>query len=473
LVGLAVIGLALEFVWVRFYLRPFSLLRLEGPQLSSEPFVPALEPGARGLGTFLLSLMLLFGLYLGALCLLRFASGRWLVVIAAGFGVAFTLTLWPTIALGSTDLYHYILDGRALALHGGNPLVRPPEDFGNDRLSYILFYNTENTGAYGPLFYSLAAIASRLGGDDLVRSTVAMKGLALLWLFGCMTFIYLIGERIRAGNGAAALLVFAWNPLVLFEVAGSGHNDIGVAFFGLLACWLAITDRWRWAPTALALGVLVKPTTLLLLPALLIWLWTRPERPHLSQLALAVAGAAGVVLVAYLPFWSGADTFSQVRHLATLRMNSLADLAVVLLSGSMDPDAATHRVKLLAGAAFVLSAGVVLLRLRGPRPGALVGATYWCLFAYFMLASWWFWPWYLVPLIAFGALLWPARAAAVAVVFSCTALLLYAALGWRETLFTYESTASQSLGVAVIVFPAPALVWATGWWNRNETEPKR
>jgi alpha-1,6-mannosyltransferase len=470
--ALLAVGLALELVWIRFYLRPFSLVRLEGPQIMSEPFVPVLGPDTRGLGSFLLSVFLLFGLYFLALALVRFVPGRRLLPVSVGFGALFALTLWPTIALGSTDLYHYILDGRALALHGGNPLATPPQDFWNDRLAYILFFNTENTGAYGPLFYTLAAGAALLGHDDLVWSTVAVKGLAMIWLGGCLPLVYLIAERVRRGRGAAALLLFAWNPLVLFEVAGSGHNDIGVAFFGLLAVWLAVSGRWRWAPAALALGVLVKPTALLLLPALAVWLWFRPERPPLRQLAVAFGAAAAIVVVAYLPFWAGSQTFSQIRHLATLRMNSPADLAVVFLEQRMDSGQAVRVVKLLAGGAFLLAAGLVLARARGPRPAALVGATFWCLFAYLMLASWWFWPWYLVPLIAFGAVLWPGRAATVAVVFSMTSMLLYAALGWRETLFTYQTAASQSFGVAAVVFLAPALVWASGWWNVQSTEPE-
>jgi hypothetical protein len=469
--GLIVTGVLLELVWLGYYLRPFSLVRRPGAQLPPEPFVAALEPGVRGLGFFLLSLLLLFGLYLLALTLTRAVAAGALMPVVAGFGALYAVTLWPTIALGSTDLYHYILDGRALLYHGGNPLATPPQDFWNDRLAYILFYNTENTGAYGPLFYALAAVAAFLGRHDLVWSTIAMKGLALLWLFGTAALVYLIGERLRTGRGAVALLAFAWNPLVLFEVAGSGHNDIGVAFFGLLACWLALSGRWRWAPTALALGVLVKPTALLFLPALLVWWWIQPGRPPLSRFVLSLGIAVAVLVVAYVPFWAGADTFSELQRHATRRMNSPADLAVVLLEGRMTTDQASRLVKLVAGSAFFIAAGFVLARMRQPRPAALIAATFWCLFAYCMLASWWFWPWYLVPLIAVGALLWPGRAGMIAVVFSCTAFLLYAALGWRESLFTYTSSASQSFGVAMTVFLAPALLWATSWGNQSGVEP--
>ena len=470
LVGLVATGLALEAVWVWFFLRPMSLLERTGPQLAPEPFVAALPPGGEGLARFLLAWVLLFGLYFLALGLVGRAGGRDLLVVAAAFGALYAVTFWPAIALGSTDLYHYILDGRALALHGGNPLARPPVDFWHDELAGILYYNTENTGAYGPLFYALAAGAALLGQGSLVWSTVAMKGLALLWLSGCFPLVYAVGERVRRGGGAAALLAFTWNPLVVFEAAGSGHNDIGVAFFGLLALWLALSGRWRWAPVALALGLLVKPTALLFLPPLLAWLWFQPLRPTARELFASLGAAAAVVVVAYAPFWAGAATFSQLRHLATLRMNSPADAAVVLLEARLSSDEAVRVIKLACAGAFLVAAGLVLAGTRGPRPAALPRAAFWCLFAYLMLTSWWFWPWYLLPLAAAGAVLWPGREGRLLAVFSCTALLLYAPLGWRETLFTYQNGVSQAVGVALIVFLAPALVWASDWWGTGAAE---
>lgn len=467
---LLILGVLTDLVWIRFYLRPFSLVRLPEAQLAPEPFVVALDPGVAGLAQFLFSLTLLFALYTVALTVARSVAPRWLLPVAAGFGLLYALTLWPTIALGSTDLYHYILDGRAIIFHGGNPLSTPPQDFWNDKLSYILFFNTENTGAYGPLFYVLAAVAAFLGGDGLVWSTIAMKGLALIWLFGSAWLVYQIGERLRRGWGAVAVLAFAWNPLILFEVAGSGHNDIGVAFFGLLACWLTLSGRWQVAPVAIALGVLVKPTALLLLPPLLIWIWIQPQRPPLTRIAASLGIAAALVVVAYVPFWAGTDTFSEVRRHATRRMNSPADLAVVLLGARYSAEQATNLVKVVASAAFLGAAGAVLLRMRPSQSSALIGATFWCLFAYLMLASWWFWPWYLVPLVAFGAVLWPGRAGSITLAFSCTSMLLYAALGWRETLFTYANVVSQSFNIAMIVFLVPALVWAASWGRQPDVE---
>lgn len=472
LAALIATGTLLEIALVMRLLWPFSLVRLAGPQLASEPFAAVLGSDGASLGSWLLTLAALFGLYFAALTCIRRAAGRPLRLISAGFAVLFALTLWPTIALGSTDLYHYILDGRALAIHGANPLATPPAGAPRDPLDGILFYNRENTGAYGPLFYLLAGGAALLGHDDLVWSTLAIKGLAVLWLLGCLPLVSALAERLRPGSGGGAIVVFGWNPLVLFEVAGSGHNDSGVAFFGLLACWLALSGRGRWALPALALGVLVKPTALLLPPPLLAWLSFGSDRRASRESLIGAALALAMLIGFYAPFWAGAATFSQIRHIATLRISSPAAAAVVLATARMPLAEAVWRVKLVSGAAFLVSAAVILARTRGHDPVRLVWSAAWCLFAYLMLAAWWFWPWYLVPLVALAATLWPGRVARLTVVFSASALLLYVGLGWRLLLFSYDSEYSQAVGLAAIGFLPPALLWIVGWWSSELESPE-
>jgi alpha-1,6-mannosyltransferase len=474
--ALVAVGVLLEAVLLWRMLRPFSLVAQPGPQLAPEPIVEVLGVNhydGRGLAAFLLTFTLLFVLYFGALILLRFVEQGALLRIAAGFGVIYALTLWPTIPLGSTDVYHYILDGRALLLYGGNPLSQPPAAFPQDPLTTILWYNRTNTGAYGPVFYALAAGAAWLGHSDLVWSTLAMKALSTVGLLACAPLLYALAERTRPGRGAAALVVFLWNPLILFEVGASGHNDSLVAVCGLLAFWLAATGRWWWAPLTLAVGMLIKPTTVLLLPPLLAWLWFQPNRPSLARLAGACGAALALIVVLYIPFWAGTDTFMDLRRLTHVRINSPGDTLAVLLMQSMAREQAVRTMKLITGGAFLIASGIVLLRTRGRRPDGLVWAAFWCMFAYMMLACWWFWPWYLVTLIALGAVLWPSRAGALAVVFSCSALLLYAGLGWRVLLFSYQNEFSQSAGLAVMGFLAPALVWVSGWWGPGEVTHDR
>jgi hypothetical protein len=95
----------------------------------------------------------------------------------------------------------------------------------------------------------------------------------------------------NSGRGTHLVLVYAWNPLLAIEVAGSGHIDIVGALL-LVISVAALTRRWR-ATAALTFGlaVAVKFLPIVLLP--LYW-----KRVRIRDAALAVA----VVALLYVPF---------------------------------------------------------------------------------------------------------------------------------------------------------------------------
>ncbi len=95
----------------------------------------------------------------------------------------------------------------------------------------------------------------------------------------------------RAGRSPAELLLYAWHPLPVWEIAGDGHVDAGMAAFLIfaLAAW---AGRHRLLTGALlAASVLFKPLTLAALPAF----W-RPWDWRVPAAFLATA------ILAYLPY---------------------------------------------------------------------------------------------------------------------------------------------------------------------------
>lgn len=95
---------------------------------------------------------------------------------------------------------------------------------------------------------------------------------------------------------AAALLaagLFLFHPAVLYASSYWGQQDSLVAFFMLLACWLAWRRQPAWAAAVLALGTIVKPQPLVLVPLLAWIVWRRS-----SWRGLLVAAATGAVLLA-------------------------------------------------------------------------------------------------------------------------------------------------------------------------------
>jgi hypothetical protein len=126
----------------------------------------------------------------------------------------------------------------------------------------------------------------------LVESARVMK--TVLTLFDMAT-IFIVWRWLRlAGRNEWLVLGDAWNPLVILEVAHSGHID-GLGAFWIAACALCMARRrGALAMVAYALAVATQ-----LLPMVLAPLFRGRVRPR--DLAM---GAAALALL-YLPFMGG------------------------------------------------------------------------------------------------------------------------------------------------------------------------
>jgi hypothetical protein len=151
--------------------------------------------------------------------------------------------------------------------------------------------HTEVPTVYPPLAMTAFSIATRLP-----FSLPAWKGLATAADLGACAL--LLGVARRRGIAPGRTVWYAWNPLVLLEIAGMGHVDaLGVAaVIGGVLCLLPrrTGDPPRAVAAALwaAAGVLAK-----LAPAVVLPLWSRLSGRPARFLAVSL----GLVTVAVLP----------------------------------------------------------------------------------------------------------------------------------------------------------------------------
>src|SRR5262249_39941158 len=99
---------------------------------------------------------------------------------------------------------------------------------------------------YPPLTQAALALGALGGG-----SPQAMKGVFVAADLGLVLALLLLLRR--RGEPPSRAVVYAWNPLVVMEVAGSGHND-PLAIVLLLASTAAII-RGRSIVSMLSLGL--------------------------------------------------------------------------------------------------------------------------------------------------------------------------------------------------------------------------
>jgi len=233
---------------------------------------------------------------------------------AAGTAILALACLFRATLLGgapalSGDLYRYRWDGR-LVLAGLNPYLEPPEAPAllplRDAL-YPLLEHSEVRTIYPPAAQALFA-----AGAALAPGVTGIKGIMIL--ADLLTIAVLRRILARRGVPPLRILLYAWNPLAVIEVAWSGHLEPAGVVCVLLAAGAIIQERPVRATLALTLAGLVK-----LLPfALFAPLWRRlPWRALLAVPILAAAAcwpfrSAGRRLVGglqtYAGNWSGNES---------------------------------------------------------------------------------------------------------------------------------------------------------------------
>lgn len=222
----------------------------------------------------------------------------------------------------SDDIWRYIHDGATLS-HGTNPYESAPDDLAESQVPMPQLLdrmnNTSLVTIYQPTSQYVFAVLDRVWefSPDVVKQWDPNhdKVFRLGFVFFDMAIIGLILFQLRSmGRSAWWAVAYAWHPLAISEVAGSGHQDvIGIAFM-LLSLVLAgrlvkpgeeasktLSRKRLWiavgAGVAFGLAVGVKP---LVLPIAGVLAWVLRDRPKEVVTAAGATVLTGVVL--YLPF---------------------------------------------------------------------------------------------------------------------------------------------------------------------------
>lgn len=336
------------------------------------------------------------------------------IIVGAGALAGLILVgLYPVTAI---DVFAYVVHGRMMALYGANPLTVPPDQFPNEALVAFLGEWTKYTSPYGPFWHIVGAgvvgAGAGLGTGAALSGALAFKLLA--WgAYLAATLALIPGVR---GN-AAALLLFAWNPLILLQGPGNGHNDLLMLLFMVVAAvaWLR-WQNWMVAALAAALAVLTKATAVLFVPLLVIDA-VRAQPTWGRRLGvMAALGALGgaTALLLYLPFWPPWESLggltAQMAAQRTYTPGTLIRMAAVYFGAPAAP--ATTIVRQAGQALFVLLYGWIAWRLWARRL-TLAEAAFWAYFAYLFTAPG-FRIWYAAWPLPFAALAYAGRPGALA-----------------------------------------------------------
>ncbi len=230
-------------------------------------------------------------LYLGGIALVEQSpTNRWTlpILLIVAFGARLIAVSQPPFL--STDIYRYVWDGKVQAA-GINPFRYIPADPHLSFLRDAHIFPHINRRFYAHTIYPpgsqiLFLLIARMYAAVwfMKLALVCFEAATCLVLMRCLRLLALPRERI---------VLYAWHPVCLWEIASSGHVDAAALTAIALAILARLQNRPLGATAWLGAATLIKLYPAALLPALV-------RRRILAPLLLFT----GIVVAGYLPYLS-------------------------------------------------------------------------------------------------------------------------------------------------------------------------
>jgi hypothetical protein len=241
-----------------------------GLVISRFPFLYAFEKAFQNIGyfnrplstlLFILLVLLFSGMYLYVVGSIKHISRKaiWMIVLSV------SVILFLSYNAFSYDVFNYIFDAKILTQYHANPYLHKALDYPADPMLSFMHW-THRVYPYGPVWLAVTVPLSYLGMGLFLPTFYLFK---LLILASYVGTTYVIGKILRIispESEIAGMVIFALNPLVIFETLISAHNDIFMMFLMVLSLYLLLKKNMIWSVFITVLSIATKFATLFLLP---------------------------------------------------------------------------------------------------------------------------------------------------------------------------------------------------------------
>jgi len=273
--------------------------------------------------------------------------------------VSGTATAYAPFLIYDNDVWRYLWDGH-MGANGLSPYEATPEEVAElaeegvepyaalleaevwwDVLDNVSFQGY--TTVYPPLAQYLFALSHRVAPASIftLKLLVVLADLGTCWAL--LSLLAALGLR------RSSVILYAWNPLVIKEFAGSGHVDAVMIFLMTLALLFLVKKRPVAALGSLALSILAKVGS-----AALGVLFLRHTRPVYWIVLFAVLALGSLPLLGGLAELSGGlGAYGREWTFNSGPWAAIRGLAKV--AGTSDPEAWAHWItKVLSLLAIVV-----------------------------------------------------------------------------------------------------------------------
>lgn len=326
------------------------------------------------------------------------------------FSILFRLILLPSVAIHENDFYRYLWDGKSFKA-GINPFKYAPAEVNSAKADAnqeikrlkelrdnnpLYFERINHRGVptiYPPAAQGAFAVSSIIKEDSIfaLKSIFALFDILAVGLIGLLLLHFKMNPSLA--------LIYGWSPLVLKEIANSGHYDSITIFLALLSLYFLVKNKVLAATVILVCASLTKFYPVFLLPLYV-------KRIKIRHFFVFALGGIGM----YMPFliWGHAGFYKVFAGLGIYSEKWAYNGSLFVVAQS-----ALDAFHLKAGGDFLLAktvtglifVGILFILARGKRgdPLRLIKNALFALVALFLLNSVgepWYFCW-VIPFLCF------------------------------------------------------------------------
>lgn len=306
--------------------------------------------------------------------------------------------LVATVPSLSEDLFSYMAHGMLGITPGDNPLLQPADQAAHTALGGALaragWHGEIGISPYGIVWTQIEIAAMKLCGQ-VPAALLVLKSLVAVMSLATAYCIWRFLGYARPSAQLYGTLAYLWNPLILIELAGEGHNDALMLFLVTAALTACALKRPTVSLLAQGFAVATKYVPLLFLPAQLAYLWRQlGSAAGLGRAVLTALGLMLIILAAlYAPLWAGVHSFDGLLRRAA-PISSASPFGAINWILRRSPWAPVAAPLTLAAVTLPLLALMAWVSLKVHDVMELARAFAWIALGYALFAAPDYWPWY-------------------------------------------------------------------------------
>jgi hypothetical protein len=349
-----------------------------------------------------------------------------------------TFLSYPTL---STDIFSYIFSDRIATVYHQNVWQVVPLTHDSDPFAIMADWKN-TTRVYGEVNQLIYTLPSLLGGNTVWLLVMLYKLVSSVFALGIFWILYLLLKNTGENKNKIArdMRIILWNPLLLLELFGSGHNDSIMIFFTLLAVYFYSKKNLLLSGVVLALAVQVKLIPILLFIFLIVSLLQKKTYKE------SIIFAGSFFLINLFSFWlMGVSplTFAQrVSYNAGVYWQSLPNLLRHMYAN----------IPVVFSISFIVVLCLLIMyQIRTKQKPLQVYVYSLIFYLFFFITA--YWNWYALWILTPVPLLQNIRLRFFILLFSFTCLLAYP-FYWLSLRYNYQNIIWPiSIYLFVFIFP--------------------